>query len=715
MKKTRFAAVIAFGLKVLGLDALPKGEDGLLSLTPEQEAAIQKEFPDEKFEQFKKAANEVLEEEAGLDAERQTAFQQLASAVNAPAQTSSATVAQTAANTIAEQRQTIEALSNAPVPDEAVRQIVGAGSRVALAGAAAVLALSSATHLFGENNTGFMAFENRPWNQRAIGKVAAETDFSDTSTIARLNNDLKEYYVQNPKFLLDLNRDKFGLPSFWPKTTGVKDSIANAGIMVMNVTQARKNGFAPGADFYIDAEQVKVWPIQIDVLFEGYQLQQLETSWISDIQNLSGSDSYKTPFVAYLTGLIDARARIEDREACIKGIYVKTPKGLGKPGQYLYRQDGILAQLFRFRDIEKRLKVFKSTVGSYKLTNAVDYVKEFMESLSYEERKTPNLIYYISIKNRDIYREAVKAKNALNNDYTGVDNLNGPEGYSNVTFEVLPDMDDSNVMFITNNQNIGIYEYIPTEKGKYNLQYKERDTLVMNDYKLGTGFTYVGKQLEKGSPFYGKAQFVWINDEPIFPANHYAPIYGEAGNGILEVTFNKYYVDSNLMGDITTINGLATGAILKIKGNAGLTTSFKIKKKTAQLGNLDISTDFDPKTETDITLVKLATGLWKEASRNTGSFTEPEATAIEFDTDAIDANDGVKFKYTGAASETLTDILNGVEGTEITIYGQATNTLTVAAVTGKIVLLSTSALLDSATKFIKLQKLDGIWFETSRG
>ena len=100
MKKTRFAAVIAFGLKVLGLDALPKGEDGLLSLTPEQEAAIQKEFPDEKFEQFKKAANEVLEEEAGLDAERQTAFQQLASAVNAPAQTSNAAVAQTASDTI---------------------------------------------------------------------------------------------------------------------------------------------------------------------------------------------------------------------------------------------------------------------------------------------------------------------------------------------------------------------------------------------------------------------------------------------------------------------------------------------------------------------------------------------------------------------------------------------------------------------------------------
>lgn len=715
MKRTRFAAVIAFGLKVLGLDSLPKGEDGRLELTPEQEAAMKKEFPNEKFEQFKKAANEVLEEEAGLDAERQAAFQQLASAVNAPVETPPATVVQTAAETITEQRQTIEALSNAPVADEAIRQVVGSGMRGKLVGAAAVMALSSATHLLAENGTPFMAFENRPWNQRAAGKLVAETDFSDTSTIARLNNDLKEYYVQNPSKLIELNRDNFGLPAFWPKTTGVKDSMANAGIMVMNVTQARKNGFAPGADFYIDAEQVKVWPIQIDVLFEGFQLQQLENSWISNVQNLSGSDGYKTPFVAYLSGLIDARARIEDREACIKGIYVKTPKGLGKPGNYLFRQDGILADLFRYRDVEKRLKVYKSSVGAFNLTNAVDYMKGFMESLSDAEIKTPNLVLYISKKNRDTYREAVKVKNSLNNDYAGVENLNGPEGYDNVRFEVLPDLAGSNVMFMTNDQNIGIYEYIPQEKAKYTLQYKERDTLVMNDYKIGTGFTYVGKKLEKGSPFFGKAQFVWVNDEPIFPANHYAPIYGEAGNGILEVTFNKYYVDSNLMGDITTINGLSAGSILKIKGNNGLTTTFKIKNKTASLGNLDLTADFNPKIHTDITLVKLATGIWKEVSRNTGTFIEVDSSAVEFTDDALDANEAIEFKYTGSASETLTDILNGVEGTEITIYGQATNTFTVEAITGKIVLLDVSAVLNAPTKFIKLQKFEGIWFETSRG
>ena len=114
-------------------------------------------------------------------------------------------------------------------------------------------------------------------------------------------------------------------------------------------------------------------------------------------------------------------------------------------------------------------------------------------------------------------------------------------------------------------------------------------------------------------------------------------------------------------------------------------------------------------------MVKLATGIWKEVSRNTGSFVEVDSTAVEFDTDAIDANEGIEFKYTGAASDTLADILNGVDGTEITIYGQATNTLTVEAITGKIVLLDVSAVLNTAAKFIKLLKFEGIWFETSRG
>ena len=131
-------------------------------------------------------------------------------------------------------------------------------------------------------------------------------------TLSKKNWVLPARPRENPQKLLELERDKFGLPSFWPKNVGVKDRTMTAGIMVANVTQARKNGFAPGADFYIDAEQRKVWPIQVDLLFEGYQLQQLETSWISDVQNLSGSDGYKTPFVAYLTGLIDARARIEE-------------------------------------------------------------------------------------------------------------------------------------------------------------------------------------------------------------------------------------------------------------------------------------------------------------------------------------------------------------------------------------------------------------------
>jgi hypothetical protein len=41
-------------------------------------------------------------------------------------------------------------------------------------------------------------------------------------------------------------------------------------------------------------------------------------------------------------------------------------------------------------------------------------------------------------------------------------------------------------MFITNDKNIVIDEYIPSEKSKYVIQYHERDTKVMADYQEGT-------------------------------------------------------------------------------------------------------------------------------------------------------------------------------------------------------------------------------------
>ena len=74
----------------------------------------------------------------------------------------------------------------------------------------------------------------------------------------------------------------------------------------------------------------------------------------------------------------------------------------------------------------------------------------------------------------------------------------------------------------------------------------------------------------------------------------------------------------------------------------------------------------------------------------------------------------LEFAYKGTSSVTLLDILNGVEGKEIIIYGQATNTLTVDSVAGKILISGSAAVLDGPAKSITLKKFDGVWTEIAR-
>ena len=219
--------------------------------------------------------------------------------------------------------------------------------------------------------------------------------------------------------------------------------------------------------------------------------------------------------------------------------------------------------------------------------------------------------------------------------------------------------------------------------------------------------------MPKDSNFLGQAQYIWMNDAPAFSENFYVPMYGNLMGGTVDVSFNRIKTDINLLSNVVTLNSaLAPGEIVKIVGNVGQLTNSKILKKTVPNGgNIDLTEDFDPKLGGTLTLLVTPTGF-KELAR-TSAPAAASATSLEFTGTTVDANTGAEFKYKGAGSVTLGAILNGVEGKEITIYGQATNTLTVNSVTGKI-LTASSALLDSPTKSITLKKFDGVWTEIAR-
>ncbi|WP_407402239.1 hypothetical protein [Chryseobacterium sp.] len=726
MKKTKFAAVLSFVYGLMGWDSLPKGEDGKLDIKPEEEATLKTKLTGKNYDAFQKVANEILAEEAGTisadEAEAAKVNDLLASVLkgnagddddddNAPA-TPEATAKKVVAK-VQQQQGVIQALMDTPETESTMKNVI----KSALFGTALVASISSPTHLFGANaeaSTKLFEFEGRNWNMKAAGKSAAKTDFTDVSTITRLNQDLVEYQIQNPSFIRDLYVDNYGLPAFWPKRFGVIDMVQDVVMDIANVTQGRKPDWTPGFEMKLDAKKRRIYRIQIDLEFEGYQLQELESSWLASIYNMDGSSPYKYSFVAFLISKINEKARQEDREAAIKGIFAPNPAGIKMKGHYLNGQSGVLHQLFIARDVLKEITPYASKVGRFSTANAYSYTKGFIESMPLGARNKPNMKLYTAPSNIVVIKDDYKKINSLNNDYSG-NELKYIDGYPNIEFVGLEDLEGTNVMFITDDQNIEILEYLPEEKNKYRFEYLKRKSFVQADYRTGCGIVFTGfPDLPANSNYRGVAQFVWINDEPLFPDTTLVPLFGKPMSGAVTLNYNKLYVHPELISDVTKLQGLPAGMVVKIIGDVNMQTTSKILKSTAgNAGNLSLTANFDPKTMYSLTMVVQSDGTYKEVARNE-TFPTNTAKIVEFKEAVIDASEGHTQKFSGDEATTLTEIVEGNEGTELKILGSA-NALSVAAISGHIVLSGVTAVLNSDAKYITLKNFEGVWYEIARG
>ena len=188
-------------------------------------------------------------------------------------------------------------------------------------------------------------------------------------------------------------------------------------------------------------------------------------------------------------------------------------------------------------------------------------------------------------------------------------------------------------------------------------------------------------------------------------ANFFAVAYDEK-TGVLEANHNRTYVDSGFTTDITKITG-EVGDFLILRGDISLAAAVNVKDNA----NLDLTADFNLKTGGELTLVKTATDKYKEVSRTSGPAAVP--TAVEFTEDTIEYK-ADQYIYTGAAAETLEEIIGGVEGNRVRIYG-STNALSIATVTGNIKLSGATYVMDTQAKYMDLIFLNGEWNELARG
>lgn len=560
----------------------------------------------------------------------------------------------------------------------------------------------SDTHLFASNKA-YDSFDGRPWNKRAAGITTSATDFSDRTQVEKLNGDLELYYRENPDEVKSLIRDNFGLPAFWPKRLKVDDRVSTATIVTAEVTQARKLPWLPKNKQRIEAEEGKIYPVQIDAEWIGFDLQKMESSWLNFL-NQEGSQPGKMSFVRFLLSELDKRARIEDRVSSIKGIYVKTPDDAATPGRTLARQDGLLYQIWKAIHITKKLRPFN--LGMPTTINIVDYIDSMIKALPDDVRNMSGLHLYLSLDWLQAYKRRYEQIHGTYSNYTGYPT--NPKDYSNIIFTPLVDLTGTDTMFITFDDNIEILENIPAEKSKYTFETLKRIFYVYADYKLGIRLVHIGATVKDGDPDEFKVQSIWCNDVPLFPADYFVNIYDDT-TGKPNLPYNNVEVDADWDTDITQVTGTYEGQIIRIKGNTA--ASGKVKHGSGKIV-LAGSTDFNLDSGGTLTLIAGANNLLTEIKRTNG----PESTTekvIEFNETSIDANEGNIFQRAGTGNKTLAAILNGVEGQIIVVKGIATHTTTINDVVGNIEVTAEAVLADPAD-FVQFIKVDGVWTEIDR-
>lgn len=569
----------------------------------------------------------------------------------------------------------------------------------------------NATHLFASGKDYDGIDSSRPWNKAASeGLTVSATDFSSDVVINKLNSETELYFRENPTEIQSLHRDNFMLPDFWPKRLNVSDRIASGTILTAEITQGRKFNFLPKNVQEIEAEEGKIYPVQIDAEWEGAQLQEIETSWLNML-NKEGSQPEKMSFVRFLVGELMKRARVEDRISTLNGIFVQTPKNATVAGRFINRQNGLFQQLWKARDIDKKYRAFSK--GEITPANVYDYFHSddeadlgMLKRLPQEVLASTNLVFYIHYKVWTWYKAKYKEVNGTNMDYKGMPEHF--EDYPGIRVQTFVDQENPSFVFATFADNIEILENVPAEKSSYRFQTLLRKIYLLADYKLGIRLIYIGRQMKDGDPAEFKVQSVWSNDAPIFLEDKFIPVYDKA-TGIVAVDYKNVQVTEDWKTDITEFTGLKAGQVIKVRGNelmavaknvtngAKITLTGGVAFPLASGGTLTLL------VKSDLTVIEL---------KRTITVASNPSTDVEFGTNTIDANAGTIFRYTGVADVTIADINNGVNGKTITIYGndEVDVDVTIDDVADLIV-IGTAVVLSAADKYLELVKVDGIWYK----
>lgn len=565
----------------------------------------------------------------------------------------------------------------------------------------------SATHLFASGKS-YDAFENRPWNARLRDMSAKATNFKDNAHIPTLIEDMEHFILEHPEALTSLVAEMRGLPAEWDHKSGVLDMVSEAGIIAGEIVQGRSKGWNAKNKFKIAAEVGKVFRKKIDIELSGYELQEIENTWIRSYNDV-GSHPYKMKFVYRLMEELVKQQFLDDRKAQINGIYVETPEGDDFTGMAVNSQNGLLYLFYQYRDVQKKYRAF--SLGKPTKENIVDYVKNMIESMPETDRNEDGLELGLSYEKLQWYRERaglLYQHMASTDEGKLMYKKNYPIDYPNIIFQPILDMTKTDFMYITKSKNIQTMDYRPEEKNFFTFEFLKRNLYIFADYRLGIRIKQVGVKINDGNGWDFERQMVWSNDVPIFDEGISVPAFDD-GTGILNITYPSVKIDEKFNTNISAIEGAVPGQVIKITGNSKLSAARNLVKNT----NIVIDTNYALNTDGYILLYVQPDGKFKELTRTTSAPT-PVEEKITFSGDVFDASEGSSFYFDGEENTTLSAIIGGVSGKTIKVFGTDTEEVALTVSATEEIKVNSSATLDTAEKFVELIFVNGVWYETSR-
>ena len=546
----------------------------------------------------------------------------------------------------------------------------------------------SKSHLFGSGKT-YDAFDGRQWNMNALHMANGEkdkvkaTDWSDSANIDLINRDLADYSRKELDRVADVMQDYRGVPDFWPRINNVIDEIAYTSVLNGEITQGSAKNWLPKNNTKFVVQKGKVYDVKIDIEYSGFELKKIERSWMNKY-NKEGSSAYKMSFVRFLVGGIMKKAREEDSQALIKGVYI--PDELRTESQsFLFRESGLEKLI-----LDNRGKTYGAfDMGKPTTSNIVDYVKGMCEKLPEEKRSMPRLVYYCSNSWYRAYQEKRKILDGLMPTYKPGEMT--VENFPNIKLYPLDFLDGQDLHFITPDDNIEILNYLPKEKALIEFEKSKRNIFALGDYKQGIHVGAFGAQWVENTVDGFNNQIFWSNDVEVL-LDVKVPIAANA------TTFSAQYHNVFKTGvntaatAITAITDAVVGKFYYIHGNTGTASSI------ANGANFDLASTIDLEDNQMIKLYYNGTKFVEIERVDTTVPTQLELADGATTADGSLATHFVTVANTGATA--FTNITNAVKDTVYRIEGGSSDNATTIAQSGNFSRISAAITLN-----------DGVWID----